>query len=99
MNTTHMCMHMYMCMCMFHSHKHRRQKLAQPASLSRVFSPQTAAPLHFVCQVAAILRVVGETGFYCRSIGERRSPIEVCSRLHELRCRARPHLPSVTLPH
>eukprot|EP00964_Phaeocystis_antarctica_P016982 scaffold9347_cov64-Phaeocystis_antarctica.AAC.2 len=33
-------------------------------------------------------------GFYRRSIGQRRHPLEVRGRLHELRCRARPRPPS-----
>eukprot|EP00964_Phaeocystis_antarctica_P161837 scaffold134859_cov69-Phaeocystis_antarctica.AAC.3 len=40
---------------------------------------------------------MGELSFHRRSIVKRRSPLVVYSRHLELRCRARPRLPSVTL--
>eukprot|EP00964_Phaeocystis_antarctica_P056083 scaffold33055_cov55-Phaeocystis_antarctica.AAC.4 len=46
----------------------------------------------------APVRVRGELGFWCRSIAQYRSPLVVPGRLPELRCRARPLLPSATLP-
>eukprot|EP00964_Phaeocystis_antarctica_P061249 scaffold36583_cov63-Phaeocystis_antarctica.AAC.5 len=47
---------------------------------------------------AAEGRVFGEVGFPRRSRVHRRSPFVVRGRLPELRRRARPHLPSATLP-
>eukprot|EP00964_Phaeocystis_antarctica_P109699 scaffold74140_cov66-Phaeocystis_antarctica.AAC.4 len=54
--------------------------------------------VHLLCQAAALPRSMGEVGCHRRSIGQRRSPLVVRGCLHELRCRARPHLPSVYLP-
>eukprot|EP00964_Phaeocystis_antarctica_P071558 scaffold43683_cov42-Phaeocystis_antarctica.AAC.2 len=57
------------------------------------------AQLHVLrCPSAAPGRITGELGCHRRSIGERRSPLVVRSRLPELRCRARPRLPSTSTP-
>eukprot|EP00964_Phaeocystis_antarctica_P064590 scaffold38863_cov63-Phaeocystis_antarctica.AAC.2 len=54
------------------------------------------APLHGLCLAAAPGRVSGELVFPRRSRVQRRSPLEVRGRLHELRRRARPDLPRTT---
>eukprot|EP00964_Phaeocystis_antarctica_P085238 scaffold53801_cov67-Phaeocystis_antarctica.AAC.1 len=41
---------------------------------------------------------MGELGFHCWGVGQRRRPLEVRSRLPELRCRARLNVPSVNAP-
>eukprot|EP00964_Phaeocystis_antarctica_P086199 scaffold54565_cov51-Phaeocystis_antarctica.AAC.1 len=50
------------------------------------------------CLAAGKHRHTGEVGFPRRSIAQRRSPLVVRGRLHELRYRARPHLPRATQP-
>ena len=54
--------------------------------------------LHAVCLAAAQGRAISELGFRHRSRLQRRSPLEVRGRLHELHRRARPRLPSAMLP-
>eukprot|EP00964_Phaeocystis_antarctica_P084889 scaffold53559_cov66-Phaeocystis_antarctica.AAC.2 len=56
--------------------------------------------LHFLFLNKRItyVRESGVLGFHRRSIAQRRSPLEVRGRLLELRCRARPHLPSTITP-
>ena len=56
------------------------------------------ALLNCVCQATAPVRATGEEFFPCRSRAQRRSPIVVRGRLLELRRRARPCLPLVTVP-
>ena len=52
--------------------------------------------VHGLRPTAALVRQPGELGFRHRSIAQRRRPIEERGRLLELRCRARPRLPSIT---
>eukprot|EP00964_Phaeocystis_antarctica_P025659 scaffold14444_cov75-Phaeocystis_antarctica.AAC.2 len=54
--------------------------------------------LHGICLAAAPGCMAGELCFMRRSIAQLRSPLVVRGRLPELRCRARPRLPSATLP-
>eukprot|EP00964_Phaeocystis_antarctica_P011591 scaffold6412_cov55-Phaeocystis_antarctica.AAC.2 len=49
-----------------------------------------------LCLPAASDRVAGVLGFHHRSTAQRRSPLIIRGRLLELRCRARPHPPSIT---
>eukprot|EP00964_Phaeocystis_antarctica_P030181 scaffold17018_cov60-Phaeocystis_antarctica.AAC.4 len=53
-------------------------------------------PVHGLA--TALVRVAGVRGFHRRSRGHRRSPLKVHSSLLELRCRARPLLPSAKHP-
>ena len=84
-----------------HSHHPRRQRLEPLVA----HVPTNTAPrrkhgsyiswTHTLgCRAAARLCPKEFIGLYRRSTGQRRRPIEVRSRLYELRCRARPRLPS-----
>eukprot|EP00964_Phaeocystis_antarctica_P064121 scaffold38548_cov53-Phaeocystis_antarctica.AAC.5 len=61
----------------------------------------TAVPdthsLHGICPTVARIGARNALGFHHRSIGQLRSPLVVRGRLPELRCRARPRLPSPTI--
>eukprot|EP00964_Phaeocystis_antarctica_P049873 scaffold28881_cov71-Phaeocystis_antarctica.AAC.2 len=59
---------------------------------------RTTCSLHCVCLAAARVGAEGELGFHRRCRAQRRSPLVVRGRLPELRCRARPHLPTTISP-
>eukprot|EP00964_Phaeocystis_antarctica_P092264 scaffold59316_cov53-Phaeocystis_antarctica.AAC.4 len=65
-----------------------------PTQAAPVRESEAAYALHGLSPTAASDRGTGFLGFHRRSIAQRRRPIEVRGRLLDLRCRARPHLPS-----
>eukprot|EP00964_Phaeocystis_antarctica_P007512 scaffold4072_cov61-Phaeocystis_antarctica.AAC.3 len=68
-----------------------------PLRSRHIRTRHTLRSLHADCQTAAPLRSPQELDFPPRSIGQRRSLLEARGRLLELRCRARPRLPSAAV--
>eukprot|EP00964_Phaeocystis_antarctica_P125756 scaffold89428_cov63-Phaeocystis_antarctica.AAC.4 len=74
----------------------RKRKHTHSDPYHRIITTQGTLNDCFCGLSAAPVRVIGELRFHHRRIAQRRTPIEVPSRNLELRCRARPRLPSTS---